>query len=172
ICEEFFLRGFALSGIRRALGPVAAVIVVAAAFGIYHGTIYRLAITVILGLLLGLLVIRFRSLWPAMLAHLMHNGLHIASSREDGLKPVLESFGYVVGEDYLPPMAWVIGAGVLTALGLLICWLAPRRFVDGEVAGAADRSWDNPAPKPVEAPRPSFDSSYDKREHDPSLRSE
>ncbi|MCK4342888.1 MAG: CPBP family intramembrane metalloprotease [Phycisphaerae bacterium] len=126
VCEELFFRGYALSGLRGGLGKAAAVLVVALAFGIHHHSIFRLIITAGLGVLFGLLVIQYRSIWPAILAHLMHNGIAVLSGRADGLQPLLARLGYVVAENEAPPALWIIAAAVLTTIGILLCLMAPR----------------------------------------------
>ncbi len=135
ICEELFFRGFALSGTRGALGKVGAVLVVAIAFGLNHHSIHRMFITTGLGLLFGLLVVQYRSVWPAIVAHLLHNGIYVLSGHEDGLKPVLDRLGYAVGEHGVPALPWVVGAAILTATGIAICLLAPRPAPAVEPAG-------------------------------------
>ena len=121
IFEELFFRGYALSGLRGGLGKVAAVLVVAVAFGVYHQSVHRLIATSALGALFGLLVIRYRSIWPAMLAHFMHNGIAGLSVREDALQPLLARLGYVLNDAGAPPPAWIIGASVLLGIGVLLC---------------------------------------------------
>lgn len=121
VCEELFFRGYALSGLRGGLGKAGAVVVVAIAFGIYHHSVHRLFVTTALGLLLGLLVIQYRSIWPAMLAHLLHNALSGLSAREDGLKPALTWLGYSLGADGAPPLPWAIAAAGLAVVGVLLC---------------------------------------------------
>jgi ABC-2 type transport system permease protein/sodium transport system permease protein len=130
VCEELFFRGFVLNGLRGPLGKWAAVLIVAVAFGVHHHLVFRLIATSALGLLLGLLVVQFRSLWPAMLAHAMHNGISLLASREDCLKPLLTRWGYVHGADGMPPTAWLIGAAVLLFIGIVICLRAPAQ--DGQ----------------------------------------
>jgi ABC-2 type transport system permease protein/sodium transport system permease protein len=121
ICEELFFRGYALSGLRGGLGKVGAVLVVAVAFGVYHQSVHRLIVTSALGALFGLLVIQYRSIWPAMLAHFLHNGLSGLGARDDGLKPLLTRLGYALNDAGLPPVPWMIGAGVLLCIGVLLC---------------------------------------------------
>lgn len=127
ICEEFFFRGYALGGLRKTLGGPAAVLIVGVAFGVYHGSVHRLFVTAMLGFLFGLLVLRGGSLWPAMLAHLMHNGISILSSRPDGLRPFLERVGY---ESFTleqpPPLGWTLGAALLVLAGIGLCVWGPR----------------------------------------------
>jgi len=127
VCEELFFRGYVLSGVRGALGKVAAVLLVALVFAIYHQSVFRLVVSGALGLLLGLLVVQWRSVWPAVLAHLMHNGLAVAVARPDGLQPLVERLGYAIGEDGLPPTGWIMGAAALTLVGIVLCLLAPQR---------------------------------------------
>jgi membrane protease YdiL (CAAX protease family) len=119
ICEELFFRGYALSGLRSSLGKVATVLIVAAAFGVNHHSIFRLGVTCGLGLLFGLLVVQYRSIWPAMIAHFMHNGISVLAERDDVLKPWLTQMGFV--ESGMPPMLWLIGAAVVTAIGVILC---------------------------------------------------
>ncbi|MBK9127402.1 MAG: CPBP family intramembrane metalloprotease [Phycisphaerales bacterium] len=117
--EELLFRGYALGGL-RSLGAVAAIGLTALAFGLHHHSIFRIVITAGLGVLFGLLVVRFGSVWPAVLAHFMHNGIALLSIRGDGLQPLLERFGYAAGTG-APPGAWTAGAALLAAVGLLLC---------------------------------------------------
>lgn len=137
VCEEFFFRGFAISGLRGALGRVAAVLVVAAAFGIYHFSVHRLVVTGVLGVFFGLLVIQYRSIWPAVIAHFLNNGMFVLSQRADGLKPLLDRLGYAPNADGLPPTLWIIGAALLTLVGIVICLRAPRAETALESAAAS-----------------------------------
>jgi ABC-2 type transport system permease protein/sodium transport system permease protein len=121
IGEELFFRGYALSGLRGGLGKIAAVLVVAVAFGVYHQSVHRLIATSALGALFGLLVVQYRAIWPAMLAHFMHNGISALCTREDALKPVLQRLGYSLGDSGVPPLPWIIGSAMLLCVGLALC---------------------------------------------------
>ncbi len=137
VCEELFFRGFVLSGLRGPLGKWAAVFITALAFAIHHHSVHRLAITAGLGLLFGLLVVQYRSIWPAMLAHVLHNGIAVLATREDAFKPLLTRWGYVLGENGSPPLPWLFGAAVLLFIGLVICLRAPA-WPPGQREGATD----------------------------------
>jgi ABC-2 type transport system permease protein/sodium transport system permease protein len=126
-CEEFFFRGYVVSGTRPMLGKLGTVLLVGVAFGIYHTSIHRLVVTTALGVLFGLLVVQFRSIWPAVIAHIMTNGFAVLSGRDDALKPLLDRLGFVASDAGMPPVTWVIGAGALTGIGILICLLVPAR---------------------------------------------
>lgn len=126
ICEELFFRGFALSGMRSGLNAIAAVLIVSLAFGMSHYSAHRLVPTAALGLLFGILVVRFGSIWPAMLAHAMHNGISLLASRSDGLKPWLDNLGMSMESKTGPPDAWIVGACILAGVGVLISFVRPQ----------------------------------------------
>jgi len=127
LCEELFFRGYALSGLRAGLGKVGAVVVVAIAFGMAHYSAQRLVVATALGLLLGLLVLQYRSIWPAMILHFMHNAISITAHHPAGLKPLLVSLGFSDDPQAVVPGVWVVGASALVAVGVLICIASPRR---------------------------------------------
>lgn len=130
LCEELFFRGYALSGLRPAVGKWAAIGITALAFGMAHYSAMRLVPTAALGILFGLLAIQYRSIWPAILAHLLHNGLAIlASHPASALRPVLDAIGVARSDDgaaIIPPLLALIAGGLVFA-GVLLCVLAPRR---------------------------------------------
>jgi ABC-2 type transport system permease protein/sodium transport system permease protein len=126
ICEEFFFRGYALSGLQNAVGKWTAIVIVGFAFGVYHFSVHRLIPTAVLGVAFGLLVIQYRSIWPAVLAHLLNNGILMLSQREDGLKPLLDRLGYAADDAGYPPVPWIVGAAGVTLAGILVCLLAPK----------------------------------------------
>jgi membrane protease YdiL (CAAX protease family) len=108
-------------------------LLVALVFAIFHQSVFRLVVSAALGLLLGLLVVQWRSVWPAVLAHFLHNGLAVAVRRPDGLQPLVERLGYAIGEEgHPPPMSWIIAAAVLVAVGVLLCLLAREREYPAE----------------------------------------
>ncbi|TVR01515.1 MAG: CPBP family intramembrane metalloprotease [Deltaproteobacteria bacterium] len=78
VTEELLFRGFLLSGLRDRLRDGAAVAVTAVVFGLFHMSVYRFPGTVVLGVVLAVLVIRGRSLLPAMVFHLLNNGILVA----------------------------------------------------------------------------------------------
>lgn len=119
VCEELFFRGFVLAGVRSAMGKATAVTIVAIAFGLFHYSAHRMALTTALGVLLGVLAVQYRSVWPCIVAHVMHNGMSVLASRDDGLKPLLEGAGF--REGLSPPLlAALAGGAVLAGIGLAI----------------------------------------------------
>jgi membrane protease YdiL (CAAX protease family) len=82
--EEFLFRGVALSGLARGWGIAAGIAVTAVVFGVLHESLGRFFITAALGASFGFLVYCTRSVWVAMLAHGINNGMAIYSDRDPG----------------------------------------------------------------------------------------
>lgn len=72
ICEEMLFRGAIFSGLRR-IGPVTAVVGSAILFGAAHTVMQQSMTVTVIGVVLGLLVLRTGSIFPAMLFHMTNN---------------------------------------------------------------------------------------------------
>jgi sodium transport system permease protein len=81
IWEELLFRGVCLGLLLRVTGRAPAIVISAAYFGIIHLSVFRLAPTFVLGVILATLVVRTRSLLPAMLFHFVYNGALLLGSR-------------------------------------------------------------------------------------------
>lgn len=75
LCEELVMRGALLPSLAANVGPAPAVFLTAAIFAGIHFDPIRLLFTFVLGLLLGLLRVRTRSLWPPVVVHGTLNAL-------------------------------------------------------------------------------------------------
>jgi len=78
ICEELLCRGTLLSGLRRGLGPVGAVLISSFLFAVLHLSPYRFLPQFAVGVVLALLALRCGSLLPGMLVHILHNAGAVA----------------------------------------------------------------------------------------------
>ncbi|MFH1278780.1 MAG: ABC transporter permease subunit/CPBP intramembrane protease [Candidatus Eisenbacteria bacterium] len=111
ICEEVFFRGLILGQHRRVLSPLRAVLLGGFLFGLFHLSIYRLLPTALLGVAAGAVVIRSRSLFPAMLLHGAYNALTLLGARGEGWWERLQETGpLTVG------VALALGASALALL--------------------------------------------------------
>jgi membrane protease YdiL (CAAX protease family) len=75
LCEEVFFRGFLLPGAARSMPVWAAIIVSSALFGIAHADLGSLAPLIVIGLLLGVVRYKTRSLWPPIFLHTLNNAI-------------------------------------------------------------------------------------------------
>jgi len=111
ICEELLFRGFILQGLRGSVRPWVAVVVTALLFGLLHMSIYRLAGTTALGVLMGFLVLRTGSIYPAMLFHFVNNALALTFA-------MVFDAETVVGTDV--SYAWLVPGAVAFVVGLAL----------------------------------------------------
>jgi len=81
VCEELAFRGFILSGLEREHRTRSAILLSALMFGFLHvllSLFQQLFNATLLGLVLGLLAVRSRSILPGMLFHFVNNALTVA----------------------------------------------------------------------------------------------
>lgn len=86
--EELVARGLLLTRLREILGgfwPPAIVSAVLFALGHFYQGLYGMVQTALLGLVLAVFTLRWRTLWPAILAHAAVNILSVVQLREIGL---------------------------------------------------------------------------------------
>lgn len=81
VCEEFLFRGYVLSAFNRPGQHRLAVVISAVAFGAVHMIPQQVFYATLLGLVLGLLAIRTRSIWPGLLFHLAFNAISVIQER-------------------------------------------------------------------------------------------
>ncbi|HIN85257.1 MAG TPA: CPBP family intramembrane metalloprotease [Myxococcales bacterium] len=77
ICEEILFRGFVMRSLMTSMRAKTAIIISALLFGAFHMSAARFLPTTVLGVVLGFLAFRGRSLIPAMLFHGLHNGITV-----------------------------------------------------------------------------------------------
>ncbi len=99
LCEELLFRGAILSGLRRDLSPARAVLLQALLFAGAHLSIHRILPTTLVGLALGAIALRSRSLFPAILLHIAYNALIALADTSPWLAD--------------PGLAWLALAGLL-----------------------------------------------------------
>ena len=83
VCEELAFRGFILSGMQRSGRKWLPIITSRAALGTAHLTSQQVFNAILLGLVLGLLAVRSRSLWPCIIFHFLFNGTQVLLARTD-----------------------------------------------------------------------------------------
>lgn len=73
ITEELVFRSLPITKAHPALGSVATVLLTSIVFGLAHGSIIAFVYTFIVGVVLALVFLRHRSLWPAAIIHISFN---------------------------------------------------------------------------------------------------
>ncbi len=140
VCEELFYRGFVMSGLsatkkRRGRPGVTAVVATAALFAVFHIYPEKWLGTFLVGLLLGLLAVAGRSIWPAIAAHALNNASLVLTAKlgEDSMLASAHDHaggdnGVAVGVSLL-----IVVAGVAVLFGLARAPQEPDPGTTGEV---------------------------------------
>lgn len=102
ICEEALFRGYLFSAARKKFKPVAAILIVAALFGIYHLSVVKFFTTGILGIVFCYVVYETGSIALSSLMHFINNAVSVVilyyGEQLKGLVPVLFQESMTAGE--------------------------------------------------------------------------
>lgn len=79
VCEELAFRGVLLSGLKRKFRPAVLIVVVGIIFGVFHISLFRIAPTAILGMVLTLIAMMTGSVFPGMLLHAGNNAMGVVA---------------------------------------------------------------------------------------------
>jgi sodium transport system permease protein len=136
ICEELAFRGYILNGLLKRFRPRSAILLTSFLFALFHMNVFQFLPAFFLGVILGLLTVRSRSLYPAMAFHFLYNALLLSS-------PLLRSTAEEwMAEGWIPPSfasIWPVFASLCLGLAVaLIWWLYRKPYVDLARALAAE----------------------------------
>jgi sodium transport system permease protein len=127
VCEEFAFRGFILSGFERDHRTRSAILLSALAFGFLHvllSLFQQLFNATLLGIVLGLLAVRSRSILPGIIFHFVNNALAVCQgsiASIDSAKPIL-SWIYRSPAEGLYHGVWIGISAVVSAYLLYTLW--------------------------------------------------
>ena len=93
VCEELAFRGGFLGCLRGMKSKWAGILIVAAVFGMFHGSVWRFIPTAILGISLGYLLVETDNLFYSMLFHFVNNAVPVLLLGLLSLLPVEELYG-------------------------------------------------------------------------------
>jgi sodium transport system permease protein len=119
ILEELTFRGVLLHGLRKRFPPWLLCLVVGAIFGFFHVSLFRIAPTAWLGVVLAAVVLLTGSVFPAMAWHALNNALAIVPSHLGWLP-----------EGFEPPGWATPTAALLLAMAFWILWRTRRPYPD------------------------------------------
>lgn len=126
VCEEIAFRGYVQSTLALRRGRAAAVLGAAFLFALLHVNPVLFPALVVLGAIFGWLTWRAGSVWPAVLAHAVNNGITSLLVLAEPVEPAAP-----------PPLA-AIGTALAVGAGALLVLLVAFRAVTSEPAPATD----------------------------------
>jgi sodium transport system permease protein len=97
ICEEIAFRGTLLHGLRRRFRPVTLALVIGLIFGLFHVSLFRIAPTGFLGVVLTGVALLTGSIFPGMVAHAGNNALALWLGSTGHSVSGLDWWAYVLG---------------------------------------------------------------------------
>ncbi|MFO0624319.1 MAG: CPBP family intramembrane glutamic endopeptidase [Polyangiales bacterium] len=118
--EELFFRGYLLTRLARRWRPWVGNAVVALLFALMHLDPVHSSFAFLVGLALGWVSLRARSIWPTVLAHIANNTLSVVGTATE------------TGEDHAPLLALFVGGPLAMALGLGLVARLTRGTVRGD----------------------------------------
>ncbi|MDB2686900.1 ABC transporter permease subunit [Mariniblastus sp.] len=81
IFEELAFRGFILSGMQSLRNKWQAILVTSLLFGIAHGVLQQSLITSVVGVVMAIIAVQTKSIFPCMLFHFTHNSMTVLLSK-------------------------------------------------------------------------------------------
>jgi len=122
ICEEVAFRGFLLSGFKRGGREGLAIVLSALTFGIIHMIPQQVLNASLLGLVLGLIAVRTRSLFPGIAFHFAYNGLELVRNKFGSQIPQggLWDWFFLVESDGLRYQPALLGLCLAVSVAILV----------------------------------------------------
>ncbi|MBE6053350.1 MAG: CPBP family intramembrane metalloprotease [Clostridium sartagoforme] len=107
--EEFLFRGVIYNTLSKKISIKWTIIIQAILFGIYHGNIIQGSYATLLGLVFGYVTYKTRSLWPAVIIHMVNN-------------LIATTFMYVPSSMFSGILVYVVFV-IVGVIGLTVCLL-------------------------------------------------
>ena len=124
LTEEPIFRGIILRGLLRRHSPVASVVVSALLFSFIHLNPTQLLPAFLLGLLVGWIYLKTKSLWPCILVHAIYNGMPTLAML---LPQKIQGYSTPSESVLFQPWWLTLMGAMLFALGMATFYLSTRR---------------------------------------------
>ncbi len=151
ICEEFAFRGFILSGLEQQHRTRSAILLSALMFGFLHvllSLFQQLFNATLLGIVLGLLAVRSKSIVPCLIFHFLNNAIAVSQSSFAKAAWAQRAIPWIYRnpDDGLYHVAWTVSSALLSTFLLIYLWRlkfeARHAHAQGEVYPASGGSAD------------------------------
>lgn len=147
MCEEFLHRGLVLQGTKHA-GYKKAIVFSSLLFALLHFNIRQVSYAFVIGLILGLVSVVSKNIWPAVIIHFINNAfstyLDYASANNWWLGNTMEKISDLLLSNSAV-IVFVAGVIILLAIIALLClaiWLLYKQSIVKSVYNAIDKAYD------------------------------
>ena len=136
IIEELAYRGFVLSGLEGLRNRWSAILITSIFFGLAHFAIQQAIITFVIGMILGVIAVKTRSLIPCIIYHATHNSITVLLPRIDAAtvdgSPVLPWILYT-NDGIIWQYSIVPGIAMSLLAALLLMWFIKQPAPEPEL---------------------------------------
>ena len=131
VCEEFANRGGFLTTMRGSFNEAQTIVICGLAFGLFHQNVTQVFYTFLFGMLMAALVIKTKSLFPAMLVHFLNNSLSVyldfASAYSLPLGGFFDMVNYLLANYFIVAVIlWLAVIGIGVGIFILIVRLSSK----------------------------------------------
>ena len=142
IFEELAFRGFILSGMQSLRNKWQAILMTSILFGIAHGVLQQSLITSVVGVVMAIIAVQTKSIFPCMLFHLTHNSMTVLLSSANAR--VVESTAlkvFLTSTDGRTYQYSVLPGLYMTVFGIaLLIWMLRLNLSDPPLVSEAVRN--------------------------------
>lgn len=147
ICEEFIHRGIVLQGTKH-MGFGKAIVISSLLFGLVHFNIQQVSYAFVIGLILGLVSVVSKNIFPAIIIHFVNNFiatyLEFAEARGWLFGDVFNAIQSLLSSGNMVAI-FIISCFVMLAVVALLClfvWLLYKQSIIRKVDKALDKAYD------------------------------
>ena len=139
IFEELAFRGFILSGLQSLRNKWQAILMTSILFGVAHGVLQQSVITCVVGVVMAIIAVQTKSIFPCMLFHFTHNSMTVLLS---SAKPaVVESTSlnlFLTSTNGINYQYAVLPGLCMTIVGIvLLVWMLKQKLPDPPLVSEA-----------------------------------
>lgn len=147
MCEEFLHRGLVLQGTKHA-GYKKAIVISSLLFALLHFNIKQVSYAFVIGLILGLVSVVSKNIWPSIIIHFINNAISTyidyAQYNNWWLGDTMEKISDMLTSNSAI-IVFVVGVVVLLLVIALLClsiWLLYKQSIVKSVYSAIDKAYD------------------------------
>lgn len=131
VCEEFANRGGFLTTMRGSFSEAQTIVICGLAFGLFHQNVTQVFYTFLFGMLMAALVIKTKSIFPAILVHFLNNSISVyldfASVYSLPLGNFFDSVNYLLANYFIVAVIlWMAVIGIGVGIFILIMRLSNK----------------------------------------------